>query len=158
MKPATIATLSLSLAASAATAQNDSAVVVTKAESQPNTVGGADNFTGTARVGSRFQTPPPARVGGGIVTFEPRSRTAWHSHPLGQTLIVTAGSGLVQNWGGPVQQIGLGDIAWIPPGVKHWHGAGATSSMSHVAIAEALDGRSVTWMEQVSDRQYHGRD
>jgi 4-carboxymuconolactone decarboxylase len=134
----------------------DDAVVVTRAGSQPAVAGAADNFTGVVRVDMRFQRPLPARTGGGIVTFEPGARTAWHSHPLGQTLIVTAGSGLVQHWGGPVQQIGLGDLVWIPPGAKHWHGASATDSMAHVAIAEAQDGQSVTWMEQVSDAQYRG--
>jgi quercetin dioxygenase-like cupin family protein len=93
-------------------------------------------------------------VGGGIVTFEPSARTAWHTHPLGQTLIVTAGVGLVQSQGGPAQEIRPGDVVWIPPGVKHWHGAAATTGMSHIAFSEALDGQSVEWMEQVSDEQY----
>lgn len=140
------------------TANEDKAVVVTKAGSQPSAAGGADNFTGAVRVDSRFQRPLPARVGGGIVTFEPGARTAWHTHPLGQTLIVTAGSGQVQHWGGPVQQMGVGDLVWIPPGVKHWHGATAADGMAHVAIAEALYGQAVTWMEPVSDAQYRGSD
>ena len=134
------------------------AVVVIKAGSQPAVAGAAANFTGAVRVDMRFQRPHPARTGGGIVTFEPGARTAWHSHPLGQTLIVTEGRGLVQHWGGPVQPIGIGDLVWIPPGVKHWHGASATDSMIHVAIAEAQDGQSVTWMEQVGDAQYRGSD
>lgn len=134
------------------------AVVVIKAGSQPAVAGAAANFTGAVRVDMRFQRPHPARTGGGIVTFEPGARTAWHSHPLGQTLIVTEGRGLVQHWGGPVQAIGIGDLVWIPPGVKHWHGASATDSMIHVAIAEAQDGQSVTWMEQVGDAQYRGSD
>lgn len=134
----------------------DKAVVVTRAGSQPSAAGAADNFTGAVRVDMRFQRPLPARVGGGIVTFEPGARTAWHTHPLGQTLIVTGGTGQVQHWGGPVQQIGVGDLVWIPPGVKHWHGASATDGMAHVAIAEAQGGQSVTWMEQVSDAQYRG--
>ena len=106
------------------------------------------------RVASRFQAESPARVGGGIVAFEPGARTAWHTHPLGQPLIVTAGCGWVQQEGGPVQEIRPGDVAWIPPGVKHWHGATPTSEMSHVAIAEAQDGTSTTWMEHVTDEQY----
>lgn len=132
------------------------AVVVTKAGSQPTVAGSPDNFTGAVEVDMRFQRPLPARTGGGIVSFAPGARTAWHSHPLGQTLIVSEGSGLVQHWGGRVQQIGQGDLVWIPPGVKHWHGASEASGMAHVAIAEAQDGKSVTWMEQVSDAQYRG--
>ena len=132
------------------------AVVVTKASAHPAVAGAADNFTGAVQVDMRFQRSAPARTGGGIVTFAPGARTAWHSHPLGQTLIVTEGSGLVQHWGGPVQQINVGDAVWIPPGVKHWHGASATDGMAHVAIAEAQDGQSVAWMEQVSDAQYRG--
>lgn len=140
--------------ASAAAAQTDPSITVTRAGSQPSSAGAADNFTGSVRVDSRFQASAPARVGGGIVTFEPGARTAWHAHPLGQTLIVTAGVGLVQQWGGPVQEIRPGDVVWIPPGVKHWHGATTTDGMTHVALAEALDGKSVEWMEQVSEEQY----
>jgi 4-carboxymuconolactone decarboxylase len=120
----------------------------------PPSVGPASNFTGTARVASRFQADSPARVGGGVVTFEPGARTAWHTHPLGQTLIVTAGCGWVQQEGGPVQEVRPGDTVWFPPGVKHWHGATPTSSMTHVAIAEAQDGASTTWIEHVTDEQY----
>lgn len=134
----------------------EQAVIVTKAGSQPGVAGASVNFAGAVRVESRFQRTLPARAGGGIVTFEPGARTAWHTHPLGQTLIVTAGNGQVQHWDGPIQQIGVGDLVWIPPGVKHWHGASARDGMAHVAIAEAQDGRSVTWMEQVSDAQYRG--
>jgi quercetin dioxygenase-like cupin family protein len=137
-----------------ATAHADQAVTVTRAGSQPSSTGAAAYFTGAVRIDSRFQGSDPARVGGGIVTFEPGARTAWHSHPLGQTLIVTAGVGLVRQWDGPIQEIRPGDIVWIPPGVKHWHGAAATTGMTHIAIAEALDGKTVTWMEQVSDEQY----
>lgn len=108
------------------------------------------------RIDAPFQTDAPARVGGATVTFEPGARTAWHTHPLGQTLIVTAGAGRVQEWGKPAQEIRPGDIVWIPPGVKHWHGANATVAMSHIAIAEAVDGSPVTWLEQVSDAQYQG--
>jgi quercetin dioxygenase-like cupin family protein len=129
-------------------------VAVTRAGAQPSAVGPAENFTGSVRVDSRFSRSDPARVGGGIVTFEPGARTAWHTHPLGQTLIVTAGVGRVQHWGGPVQEIRPGDVVWIPPGVKHWHGASATVGMSHIAISESLNGNSVNWMEKVSDEQY----
>ncbi len=122
--------------------------------SQPATKGSPDYFIGSVTVDQRFQRPDPARVGGGIVTFEPGARTAWHTHPLGQTLIVTSGTGWVQREGGPVEEIRPGDVVWIPPGVRHWHGATATTAMSHVAIAEALDGKSVDWMEQVSEEQY----
>ena len=122
--------------------------------SQPATKGSPDYFIGSVTVDQRFQRPDPARVGGGIVTFEPGARTAWHTHPLGQTLIVTSGTGWVQRDGGPVEEIRPGDVVWIPPGVRHWHGATATTAMSHVAIAEALDGKSVDWMEQVSEEQY----
>jgi 4-carboxymuconolactone decarboxylase len=121
---------------------------------RPPSIGPAGNFTGTVRVDSRFQAEAPARVGGGVVTFEPGARTAWHTHPLGQTLVVTAGCGWVQQEGGPVQEIRPGDVAWIPPGVKHWHGATPTVAMAHVAIAEALDGGSTSWLEQVTDAQY----
>jgi 4-carboxymuconolactone decarboxylase len=122
--------------------------------SQPTTKGSPDYFIGSVSVDQRFQRPDPARVDGGIVTFEPGARTAWHTHPLGQTLIVTSGAGWVQREGGPVEEIRPGDVVWIPPGVRHWHGATATTAMSHVAIAEALDGKSVDWMEQVSEEQY----
>ena len=122
--------------------------------SQPATKGSPDYFIGSVTVDQRFQRPDPARVGGGIVTFQLGARTAWHTHPLGQTLIVTSGTGWVQRDGGPVEEIRPGDVVWIPPGVRHWHGATATTAMSHVAIAEALDGKSVDWMEQVSEEQY----
>jgi quercetin dioxygenase-like cupin family protein len=145
---------SLVLAASSASAQSDQTIVITRVGSQPPTMGSAENFTGAVRVDSRFQATAPARVSGGVVTFEPGARTAWHAHPLGQTLIVTAGVGRVQRSDGPVQEIRPGDLAWIPPGVKHWHGASATVGMSHIAIAEALDAETVEWMEQVSDEQY----
>ncbi|MBL8670890.1 MAG: cupin domain-containing protein [Alphaproteobacteria bacterium] len=157
MKAFAATVASIALVASTAASQSDQAVAVTRAGSQPSVMGPASSFTGAVRVGSRFQARPPARAGGGIVTFEPGARTAWHTHPLGQTLIVTAGAGLVQHWGGPVQEIGPGDIVWIPPGVKHWHGAAASAGMTHVAIAEALDGKAVDWLEHVSDEQYRRR-
>ncbi|QJP13125.1 cupin domain-containing protein [Starkeya sp. ORNL1] len=122
--------------------------------SQPPSDGPADYFTGRVRIEQRFQRNDPARIGGAFVSFEPGARTAWHTHPLGQTLIVTSGTGWVQREGEDIQEIRVGDIVWIPPGEKHWHGATATSAMTHIAIAEARDGKSVDWMEQVSDEQY----
>ncbi|MDR5752429.1 MULTISPECIES: cupin domain-containing protein [unclassified Caballeronia] len=129
-------------------------ITVMHAGSQPSTQGTADHFTGSVRVDSRFQGEAPARIGGATVTFEAGARTAWHTHPLGQTLIVTSGMGLIQQWGDPIQVIKPGDVVWIPPRVKHWHGATPTTSMTHIAIAEALDGKSVDWMELVNDAQY----
>ena len=122
--------------------------------SQPSGRGPAEYFTGTVRVDPLFQAADPARVVGASVTFEPGARTAWHTHPLGQTLIVTAGSGRVQRWGGQIEDIRPGDVIWIPPGEKHWHGASAMTAMTHLAIQERLDGKAVDWMEQVSDQQY----
>lgn len=121
---------------------------------QPSTKGSADYFTGTVRVDPLFQAPEPARARGAYVTFEPGARTAWHTHPLGQTLVVTAGCGRVQRWGGPIEEIRPGDVVWFPPGEKHWHGAAPTTAMTHLAISEPLDGNAVEWLEQVSDEQY----
>ncbi|MGH8780035.1 (R)-mandelonitrile lyase [Paraburkholderia sp.] len=149
-----VTTLALLLGVPAAWAQENRVITVMHAGSQPSTQGSADHFTGSVQVDSRFQGEAPARIGGAIVTFEPGARTAWHTHPLGQTLIVTAGMGLVQQWGGPIQVIKPGDVVWIPPEVKHWHGATRTTGMTHIAIAEALDGKSVDWMELVADAQY----
>ena len=129
-------------------------VMVTRAGSQPSARGPETNFTGAVRVDAPFRASAPARVSGGSVTFEPGARSAWHTHPLGQTLIVTAGVGWVQHWGGPAQEIRPGDTVWIPPGAKHWHGATATTGMTHIAISEQLDGQSVDWIEKVSDAQY----
>lgn len=123
--------------------------------SHPSGKGPADYFTGTVRIDSPFEAPDPARVGGASVTFEPGARTAWHSHPLGQTLIVTAGLGRVQRWGEPIQEIRPGDVIWFEPGEKHWHGAAPTTAMTHIAIAERLDGKTTDWMEKVSDEHYH---
>lgn len=120
----------------------------------PSGKGPADYFTGAVRVDPLFQMEAPARTRGGSVTFEPGARSAWHTHPVGQILIVTAGVGRVQRWGGPIQEIKPGDVVWIPPGVKHWHGAAATTGMTHIAIQEHLDGKVVDWMEKVSDEQY----
>lgn len=118
--------------------------------------GPADWFTGTVRIDPLFPAQEPARAAGNSVTFEPGARTAWHTHPLGQTLIVTAGLGRVQRWGGPVEVIRPGDVVWFPAGEKHWHGAGPDTSLTHIAIQEQLDGRAVEWMEKVSDEQYQG--
>ena len=126
--------------------------------SQASAKGPAEYFTGTVRVDLLFQAPDPARAVGASVTFEPGARTAWHTHPLGQTLIVTAGCGLVQRWGGgTIEEIRPGDVIWFPPGEKHWHGATATTAMTHIAIQEQLDGKTVGWMEKVSDEQYQAR-
>ena len=129
-------------------------ITIAPAGARPSASGPAENFTGSVRVDDRFQASAPARIGGGTVTFEPGARTAWHTHPLGQTLIVTSGTGLVQQWEGDIQQIRNGDTVWIPPNVKHWHGATPTNAMSHIAISESLDGKSVEWLEHVTDRQY----
>jgi len=127
---------------------------IKRSGSQPSENGRADWFTGTVRIDRIIQAPHPARVASASVTFEPGARTAWHTHPLGQTLIVTAGSGRAQRWGGSIEEIRPGDVVWIPPGEKHWHGASATTAMTHIAIQEQLDGRAVDWMEKVSDEEY----
>jgi quercetin dioxygenase-like cupin family protein len=124
--------------------------------SQASTKGPADWFTGAVRIDPLLQPPAPARVVGASVTFEPGARTAWHTHPLGQTLIVLAGCGRAQRQGGPVETIHPGDVVWIPPGEKHWHGAAPTTGMTHIAIQENLDGKVVDWMEPVTDEQYRG--
>jgi quercetin dioxygenase-like cupin family protein len=123
--------------------------------SQPSSKGPAEYFTGTVRLDPLFQPPAPARALGVSVTFEPCARTAWHTHPLGQTLIVTAGRGWTQCWGGLIEEIRPGDVVWCPPGKKHWHGATPTTSMTHIAIVEALEGKTVEWMEKVTDEQYY---
>jgi quercetin dioxygenase-like cupin family protein len=135
-------------------AQAESGISVTKAGSQPSTLGSTENFTGDAWIDSRFQAAGPGRVRGASVTFEPGARTAWHKHPLGQTLIVVSGIGWVQHWDGPVHEIRAGDVVWIPPDVKHWHGATSSNGMSHIAISEALDGATVEWLEHVTQEQY----
>ena len=122
--------------------------------SQPSARGPADWFTGTVRIDPLFQAPDPARAVGASVTFEPGARTAWHTHPLGQTLLVTAGCGLAQREGGPIEVIRPGDVVWFVPGEKHWHGATPTTAMTHIAVQEQLGGRTVDWMEKVSDEQY----
>lgn len=127
---------------------------IKRSGSQASSEGPAEWFTGTVRIDPLFEAPEPARVRGASVTFEPGARTAWHTHPLGQTLLVTAGRGRAQREGGPIEEIGPDDVVWIPPNEKHWHGAGLTTAMTHLAIQEALDGKAVDWMEQVSDDQY----
>ena len=136
------------------TSQDSQTIKITRSGERFSTKAPAEHFTGSASI-DRFLTENPAsHTSGAIVAFEPGARTAWHSHPLGQTLIVTAGRGWVQQWGGQVQEIRQGDIIWIPPGVKHWHGATANTSMTHIGIQESLDGKAVEWMEKVSDQQY----
>jgi len=154
MKILVVAAIVLSTLISAASAEEAPSVKVTRIGSQPSIKGSAETFSGAVRIDSLFQANSPGRVGGGFVTFEPGARTAWHTHPLGQTLIVTAGAGRVRQWGGAIQEIKAGDIVWIPAGVKHWHGATASTAMTHIAIAEALDGKVVDWMEKVSDEQF----
>src|SRR6201987_4854690 len=122
--------------------------------SQPSNKGTADWFTGVVRIDPLIQSNAPARVAAASVTFEPAARTAWHTHPLGQTLIVTAGCGRAQRWGGPIEEIRPGDVVWIPPGEKHLHGAAPARALTHIAIQEQLDGKAVDWLEKVSDEQY----
>jgi quercetin dioxygenase-like cupin family protein len=127
---------------------------IQRSGSRPSGKGSAEYFTGAVRIDPQFEAPAPARVRGASVTFEPGARTAWHTHPLGQTLIVTSGRGLAQRWGGPLEEIRPGDVVWFAPGEKHWHGAAPATAMTHIAIQEELDGKVVDWMEQVSDEQY----
>ena len=127
---------------------------ITRAGSRASNKGPAEWFTGTVRIDPLLDAPAPARVAGAMVTFEPGARTAWHTHPLGQTLIMTAGFGRVQRWGGPIEDIRPGDVVWFAPGEKHWHGASPATAMTHIAIQEKLDGTAVEWMEHVSDDQY----
>ncbi len=135
-------------------ASGETPIVITRSEAQTSRPGPAENFTGSVRVDQQFQASAPGRASGARVTFEPGARTAWHSHPLGQTLIVTSGVGRVQRWGDPVDEIRPGDVVWIPAGQKHWHGASPTIGMSHIAIAEQLAGKGVEWLEKVTDEQY----
>ena len=127
---------------------------IKRSGSQPSTQGSAEYFTGTVRIDPLFQPKEPARALGASVTFEPGARTAWHTHPLGQTLIVTVGCGRVQRWDGPIEEMRPGDVIWFPPGEKHWHGAAPTTAMTHIAIVDVLDGKSADWMEKVTDEQY----
>lgn len=127
---------------------------IKRAGSLPSGKGPADYFSGTVRIDPLFDAPQPARAVGALVTFEPGARTAWHTHPLGQTLIVVAGVGRAQREGGAVEEIRPGDVIWFPPGEKHWHGAAPTTAMTHIAVQEKLDGKAVTWMEHVTDEEY----
>ena len=127
---------------------------IKKSGSQPSNKGPAEYFTGTVRIDPLFERSEPARVAAATVTFEPGARTAWHTHPLGQSLIVIAGAGRAQRWGGPIEEIRPGDVVWFAPGEKHWHGASATTAMTHIAIQERLDGKAADWMEHVTDEQY----
>jgi len=129
---------------------------IQRSGSQPSVKGPDPFFTGSVRIDPLFEAPEPARVRGASVTFEPGARTAWHTHPLGQTLIVTAGCGWTQCWGEPKVEIRPGDVIWCPPGKKHWHGATPATAMTHIAIQEALNGKMVDWMEKVTDEQYQG--
>jgi quercetin dioxygenase-like cupin family protein len=129
---------------------------IKRSGSQPSGAGPSDWFTGTVRIDPLHSAPDPARVAMASVTFEPGARTAWHTHPLGQTLIVTFGRGWVQREGGPVEEIAPGDVVWFEPNERHWHGATATTAMTHIAIQERLDGKAVTWMEPVAEEQYTG--
>ncbi len=155
----TLAAIAFSLCMLASGAHSQSSgdrekIGITRSGSLPPRPGPADHFTGTVRIDLPFQTNAQARMSGARVVFEPGARTAWHTHPLGQLLIVTAGTGRVQRWGDPVDEIRQGDVVWIPPGQKHWHGAAPNRSMTHIAIVEQLDGKTVEWMEKVSDAQY----
>ncbi|MFA6959172.1 MAG: cupin domain-containing protein [Opitutaceae bacterium] len=144
------------LQAAGATSPQSSSPTMTIARNgtQASSQGSADYFTGSVRIDPLFKGEAPSRVFGAYVTFEPGARTAWHTHPLGQTLIVTAGCGRVQREGGPVEEIRSGDVVWFPPGEKHWHGAAPSTAMTHIAIQEALDGKVVEWMEKVTDADY----
>lgn len=130
------------------------AMEIKRSGSQQSTRGSQDYFTGSVRIEPLFQATEPARVVGASVSFEPGARTAWHTHPLGQTLVITAGLGWVQQEGGPVEEVRPGDVVWFPPGVRHWHGATPNTPVTHLAIQEALNGKTVDWLEQVSDVQY----
>jgi quercetin dioxygenase-like cupin family protein len=154
MKSLMAAALSLSLLSTESEGAQPMNVMVTPVGAQPSAVGPAEYFTGKVRVDAPFKGSDGARIGGATVTFEPGARTAWHTHPLGQTLIVTSGVGYVQQEGQSAQKIRPGDTVWIPPHVKHWHGAAPDTAMSHIAIAEALEGKTVDWLEQVSDADY----
>jgi len=149
-----ISGLALSAAAQTPLPASQQGLQIRQGGSQPSVKGADANFTGQVRIDPLFAAQDPARAGGGTVTFEPGARTVWHTHPLGQILVVTAGLGWVQREGGPVQEIRPGDVVWIPPGVKHWHGATKTTGMTHIAITENANGKVVDWLEKVSDEKY----
>ena len=156
LKPAACAALAccgLAHAADPRTAVSAAAQEITRAGAQPSSAGPADFFTGRARIDPVWPASDGINASGGLVTFEPGARSAWHTHPAGQRLVVMAGVGLTQEWGKPVQVIRPGDVVWCPPGVKHWHGAAPTTAMTHLAVTGTADGRNVTWMEKVSDEQ-----
>lgn len=148
--------VAMSVTGTAMAAESDSnpQITVIRADSLPSSKGSSANFTGDVRVESVFSATAAAPYGVSYVTFEPGARTAWHSHTVGQRLIITSGIGLVQQWGGPIIEVRVGDAVWFPAGVKHWHGASPTESMSHISLAGALNGKSSDWMEKVSDEQY----
>jgi quercetin dioxygenase-like cupin family protein len=137
-----------------ASSEGSQTISITRSGSQPSAKGQAEYFTGTVRIEPLFKANDPSRTSVSLVTFDPGARTAWHSHPLGQILIVTAGFGWVQQWGGQIEEIRQGDVVRIPPGLKHWHGATVTTAMTHISIVEHLDGKTADWMEKVSDEQY----
>ena len=150
----TVADRTIAQTAAARTEARNATMEIKRSGSQPSGKGPAEYFTGAVRVDPLFQAPEPARVTGASVTFEPGARTAWHTHPLGQTLVVTAGCGWVRREGGPIEEIRPGDVVWFPPGEKHWHGATPMTAMTHIAIQESLNGKTVEWLEKVSDDQY----
>ena len=156
MNPSGIARLAAAfiLYSLAAFAQDPQAIHITRSGTQAPTKGSADSFSGSVEIRPLFPAHESSHVLGGRVTFQPAARTAWHTHPLGQILIVTEGAGRIQQWGGPVEEIRKGDVVWIPPGVKHWHGATLTTAMTHIAIQEERGGKAVEWMEKVTDEQY----
>jgi quercetin dioxygenase-like cupin family protein len=150
-----LAVLTAAGAAAAQTMQGRNGTMqITRVGSQASRKGPAEYFTGAARVDPLIQAPDPARLGGASVTFEPGARTAWHTHPLGQMLIITSGLGWVQSEGGPVEDVRPGDVVWFPPGLKHWHGATPITAMTHIAVLESLNGKNVDWLEHVTDEQY----
>src|SRR5215468_12003358 len=163
MKVQAVALISLSLFAlvslqtqtSAAKASTSSTIKITRSDSLQSNQGSVQYFTGSVQVQQLFPASDPSRTSGGKVTFEAGARSAWHTHPFGQILIVTDGTGWIQQWGGPIEEIRKGDVIWIPAGVKHWHGATPTTAMIHIAIQEQLNGKAVDWMEKVTDAQYH---
>ena len=142
-------------ASQAAPVQDSKTIRIARSESLQSNKGSDQFFTGSVQVQQLFPGHDPARTSGGRVTFEPGARSAWHTHPLGQILIMTDGTGWIQQWGGPIEEIRKGDVIWIPPGVKHWHGATPTTAMTHIAIQEQLNGKAVKWLEKVTDEQYY---
>jgi len=163
MKVLAVALISLSLFAgvssqaqtNTAKASTSSTIKITRSDSLQSNQGSAQYFTGSVQVQQLFPASDPSRTSGGKVTFEAGARSAWHTHPFGQILIVTEGTGWIQQWGGPIEEIRKGDVVWVPPGVKHWHGATPSTSMTHIAIQENLNGKAVEWMEKVTDERYH---